>query len=273
MSASHPEMAAQVAALPVLVRAARAAAQAAMPYFHAGAATSAKISYKTENSPVTEADFAADAAIRAVFAADMPDAIIFSEEDDETPARHDSARVIVVDPIDGTRAFIQGRDEWCVSIALMVDSRPVAGVIHAPVRGEMFAAALGHGATLNGTSLPRRGATGSPLRISGPNRLVDTMTEHWPPTVDGETLRALAYRLVSVAAGQHDIALATPGAHDWDLAAAEVILAETGCQLRSLTGGKPVYNAINPVHPALIAAEAVTAGRLLAALAEAGIKA
>ena len=260
--------------LDLLTRAAEAGGRAALAFYRPGETTSAQVSMKPHNSPVTEADYAADAAIRSVLTTELPDAAIFSEEASEAPERHSQRLVAVVDPIDGTRAFIQGGNEWCVSLALMADGVPVAGIIHAPARNETFAALTGHGATLNGVPLPRRDAAdGRPLRISGPNRLVDTLTEHWPPTRDGETLRALAYRLVSVAAGRHDIALATQGAHDWDIAAAEVILAETACRMCSLTGERPVYNAAKPVHPALIAGEVRTVDRLVAALADAGVRA
>lgn len=273
MTALHNDLAEATLARDVLIRAAEAAGSAAMAFFRPGATTRARISYKAQNSPVTEADYAADDAIRAIISAEMPDVALFSEEMSDGTGRFTHARIVVVDPIDGTRAFIQGRDEWCVSIALLVKGAPVAGVIHAPARKETFAAVRGAGATLNGRPLPRLAPGTTPLRITGPNRLVDTLTEHWPATTDGETLRALAYRLASVAAGRHDVGLATLGAHDWDIAAADLILTETGCALRTLTGGSPVYNAANPVHPALIAAETVTAGLLLAALAEAGVQA
>ena len=258
-------------ALGVLLRAAHAGGAAAHHFFRPGSTTSARITYKANNSPVTEADLAADAAIRAVIAAEMPDATVFSEEAAGDTGRFSHARVIVVDPIDGTRAFIQGRSEWCISMALMVDGRLEAGVIHAPARGETFAAAAGRGATLNGRPLAHRQPKAGALRIAGPNRLVDTLTEHWPDLEDGETLRALAYRLVTVAAGTHDVAVATLGAHDWDIAAADIILRETGCSLLSLKGAKPVYNAADPVHPPLVAADAKTADHLIARLAEAEI--
>lgn len=253
-------------ALGVLLRAAQAGGAAAHRFFRPGGTTSARITYKGNNSPVTEADLAADAAIRAVIAAEMPDATVFSEEAAGDDSRFRHARVIVVDPIDGTRAFIQGRSEWCVSLALMVEGRIEAGVIHVPARGETFAAAAGRGATLNNRPLARRQPKAGALRVSGPNRLVDTLTEHWPDLEDGETLRALAYRLVTVAGGAHDVAVATLGAHDWDIAAADIILQETGCSLLTLKGAKPVYNATNPVHPPLIAADANTADRLVARL-------
>lgn len=261
-----PDAAFLLAARTSLIRAAEAGGKAALAFYREGATTSARVSYKASNSPVTEADLAADAAISAILAAELPDVTIFSEEAAGGSERLTAALVAAVDPIDGTRSFIAGRTEWCVSIALIRDGQPVVGVIHAPARGETIAAARGQGATYNDGPLPRRTARDGALRISGPNRLVDTLAEHWPALEDGETLRALAYRLASVALGTHDIAVATPGAHDWDIAAAEVILAETGCSLISLTGRTPVYNAANPVHPALLAAEAETTVELIAPL-------
>ena len=255
-----------------LIEAAEAAGRAALPFFRPGAQTTARIRYKHHNSPVTEADLAADAAARAVLSRRFAGVAVLSEEDEGPALRLGQDRALVIDPIDGTRAFISGRSEWCVSLALMQGGAPVAGVIHAPARGETFAAARGAGAWRNGATLPRRpAASPSPLRVTGPNRLLDEMTEHWPPTVDGETLKALAYRLVSGAAGSHDVAVATTGANHWDIAAAEIILTETGCALLGLTGARPVYIGGNPLHPALLAAEAALAARLIAALDSASV--
>ncbi|MCA0422481.1 MAG: 3'(2'),5'-bisphosphate nucleotidase CysQ [Proteobacteria bacterium] len=261
------------AALPILIRAAEAAGAVAMAYFQPGATTTARVDYKDNNSPVTEADLAANKAALAVIAAEMPGAALFSEEIADNSDRFNHADVVVIDPIDGTRAFIQGRSEWCVSIALMRKSVPVAGVIHAPARGETFAAARGGGASLNGRPLPRRTPSAAGGRITGPRPLLDTLAPVWPAFQRGETYRALAYRLATVAAGCEDVAVATEGAHDWDIAAAEVLLCETGCALLTRDGARAVYNASNPVHPALVAAEAATAERLITALSAVGAEA
>lgn len=253
--------------LAALTEAAEAAGRAAARFHRPGGQTSARIQYKHNNSPVTEADLAADAAARAVLTRHFPGVPLLSEEDQAPALRLGGGAALVMDPIDGTRAFMTGRSEWCVSLALMMDGAPAAGVIHAPARGETFAAARGAGATLNGAPLPRRPAQPpSPLRVTGPNRLLDELTEYWPPTQDGETLKALAYRLASVAAGRHDVAVATIGANHWDIAAADIILAETGCALVSLAGARPVYIGNDPLHPALLAAEGALGARLIAAL-------
>ena len=253
--------------LSALVEAAETAGRAAARFFRPGGKTTARIRWKGNNSPVTEGDLAADAAAKEVLRRRFPGVPVLSEED-AGPIRLGDRRALIIDPVDGTRAFMTGRSEWCVSLALMEGGRPLAGVIAAPARRQTFAAWRGRGAFLNGERLARRPeATGGPLSVSGPNRLVDTLLEHWPPIRDGETLKALAYRLASVALGAHDVALATIGANHWDIAAADVILGETGCVLRSLAGAQPVYNDADPLHPALIAAEADLCARLIAAVA------
>ena len=260
-------------AFPVDVRkllrlAAIAAGRAAMPYFRPDATTTARISYKDGGSPVTEADFAANDAIRVVLMDAMPEAAFFSEENDDDGARFDKRSVFVIDPIDGTRAFIQGRNEWCISIALMEAGVPVAGVVFAPARNQMFEAVTGTGAFLNAVRLKPLTAPGnSPSRLAAPHRLLHRIIADHQDMVAADPLRALAYRLTAVAGDDIDAALASGGAQDWDIAAADVILAEVGCSLLTDTGGRPVYNAAKPVHPALIAAHQELVPRLIPYLA------
>lgn len=251
-------------------RAAQAAGEAALRHYRPGANTTARVSYKEGGSPVTEADHAADAAIRDLLQAEAPDSVVYSEEAAHERLRFDNHRVFVVDPIDGTRAFMQGRNEWCVSIALMEDGVPVAGVIHAPVRGQTFEAASGYGAFLNGARLPHVGALAAgAIAVAGPKPLIERVLATEPEFAPSEPLRALAYRLACVASGSVSAAIASAGAHDWDIAAAEVLLAETGCQFVTASGERPVYNADDPVHPALVAAPPALVVRLLPHLARA----
>lgn len=252
-----------------LRRAAQAAGAVAMQHYRPGLNTTARVSYKDGGSPVTEADLAADAAIRAVLAVEVPGIPVFSEEAAHERHRFDSRRVFVVDPIDGTRAFMQGRSEWCVSIALMEEDRPVSGVILAPARGECFEATLGQGAFLNEARLPPiDGAARAPVSVTGPRPMIDRVLASDPALLPGEPLRALAYRLASIAAGRMNAAFASKGSHDWDIAAADVILAETGGLILTPSGERPVYNAADPVHPALVAAHPALMGQMLRFMAQ-----
>ena len=139
-------------ALVALVEAARLGGEIALRDFRMGAQTSAAIEYKPGGSPVTAADLAVDQFLKSRLSARIPEAGWLSEETADNSARLAQSTLLVVDPIDGTRAFVAGDPRWAVSIALVVDRRAVAGVVHAPALSETFAASIGGGATLNGAA-------------------------------------------------------------------------------------------------------------------------
>ncbi len=130
------------------------------------------VAYKPGDSPVTAADLAVDRQLAQILRAAFPQAGWLSEETEDDPDRLGRTQALVVDPIDGTRAFMSGDPIWAVSIALVERGEPIAGVVHAPALGETFAASKGRGATLNGA--PIRAANLSTLqgaRVAGPRPL------------------------------------------------------------------------------------------------------
>ncbi len=133
----------------------------ALDWFRAGEKTQARIDWKGGTSPVCEADFAVDNFLREGFGALLADAGWLSEETTDNPERMNRERVFIVDPIDGTRAFISGDPRWAVSAALVEGGRPVVAVLHMPAAGLTFEARVGEGATLNG--VPIRVPTVRPL--------------------------------------------------------------------------------------------------------------
>jgi myo-inositol-1(or 4)-monophosphatase len=243
------------AALEILVAAARLGGEVALADFRLGAQTAARVDYKSGGSPVTSADFAVDAKLTEVLRAAFPDAGWLSEETEDDPARLGRERLLVLDPIDGTRAFLSGDPCWTVAIALVEQGRPVAGVVHAPALGETFAASFGRGASLNGSAIraARRDSLDG-VTVAGPRPLITAVAaeagfraEFAPKTP------SLAYRLAAVAAGRYAIGLARPDSHDWDIAAADVILREAGAGLYE--GGEHVsYNQPRTRHDRLLAA-------------------
>src|SRR5690606_33459700 len=94
-------------------------------------------------SPVSEADYAADRFLKETLRAQRPDYGWLSEETVDTPERLSARRTFVVDPIDGTRAFLERQDVWCISIAVVEDGRPLAGVLDCPARSEVYVAGAG----------------------------------------------------------------------------------------------------------------------------------
>jgi myo-inositol-1(or 4)-monophosphatase len=227
-----------------MIAAAISAGEAALPYFRSGHQTVAKVTMKQGNSPVTEADHAANAVLQERLKDQWPTFGWISEEDTDSSDRLTKQHLFVADPIDGTRAFVEGRSEWCVSIGLIEGTRPVAGVIHLPVLALTYTALLGEGAYLNGKQI--RCSTQDSLkgcRYAGPKATLDHLSEAMRMSISVmPRVPSLAYRMAQAASGQVDVAVATPGGHDWDIAAADIILSEAGATLIDETGKKLIYN-------------------------------
>ncbi len=244
--------------LPVLLArmesAARAAGAVAMGHFNEGGKTGASIAYKEGGSPVTEADHAANHVLHAQLAGLHPDIGWMSEETADDGSRLTFSRLFIVDPIDGTRAFIAGERNWTVCIGYVEAGVPVAGVVYAPALDVMFAAARGQGVRLNGV-VPRLMAQAvAPYRLAGPKPMVEWLEKHVGPVTALPRVASLAYRLVGLVQGNADAALAGGKAHDWDVAAADVILSEAGLALTDFANRRLVYNRPDPSHGMLIAA-------------------
>jgi myo-inositol-1(or 4)-monophosphatase len=230
--------------LALLRAAAEAAGTAALAFFNPGKETSASVSFKEGNSPVSEADHAANAALESKLREARPGYHWISEETADDSARLTASHVFIVDPIDGTRAFIAGRLQWCVSAALSVDGVAVAGVIHAPALGMTYAATQGGGAFLNGRliGVSRRAGLSGAL-AAGPKSALEQLERAAGHSVEhGPRIPSLALRLALAAEGKIDLAIASTGAHDWDVAAADIILREAGGVLLDLDQKQLVYN-------------------------------
>ncbi|MGQ4275241.1 3'(2'),5'-bisphosphate nucleotidase CysQ [Terrihabitans sp. B22-R8] len=227
---------------------------------------------KGDSSIVTEADIKVDRFLQARLTELDPDIGWLSEETTDTPERLEHERVWVVDPIDGTRAFVEGVPVWVVSIGLVEHGRPVLGTIFNPTRDEMFEALSGSGARLNNEVLS---ASVHPeirdARVIGPRTMMEGLegTGASVGIARAPYVYALAYRMASVAAGRVDAAIASTRAKDWDIAAADLILSEAGGALLELDGTLPIYNRPAPVHQPLIGAREPLNGALRLALTDA----
>jgi len=238
--------------LDLLRKAAREAGSIAMRYF----GKSPQVWMKGGTSPVTEADYAADTYLRETLLAARPDYGWLSEETADDPSRLLASRTFVVDPIDGTRGFLQGLDTWCVSVAVVEGGRPIVGVLDCPARQETYLALPGRGAFLNESRI----AVGKPrprMEIAGPKPLIDRLPASWRGRLTrAPHIPSLAYRLAMVARGTLDATFVKPNAHDWDLAAADLILREAGGSLITRNGNAPAYGAVAIRHGALAAGSA-----------------
>ena len=250
--------------LELLREAAAQAGHIAMGYFR----RDPKVSWKAGMSPVTEADLHADNYLRETLLAARPDYGWLSEETADNAERLSRRRTFVVDPIDGTKAFIDGRDLWCVSVAIVEDGQSLAGVLDCPARREVFEAARGQGSFLKGRRLTI-GPPHHPPRLSGARTFVAAYGS--AANVTPEHLGhvpSLAYRIAMIAAGRLDGTFIKPNSHDWDLAAADLILSEAGGEIRRKDGGKPAYARRETVHGVLTAANIGLTATMLGVVAQ-----
>jgi myo-inositol-1(or 4)-monophosphatase len=207
------------------------------------------------SSPVCEADIAVDALLRERLGGFDAAFAWLSEESADDAARLAARYVWVVDPIDGTRAYIGGESDWAISAALVEDGRPIAACLYAPAMDEFFAAHAGAGSTLNGKPIAATpGADLSGIRIAGPQKFLDRLSAVMPPFTRLPRGHSLALRLARVAQGVADAAFAGGNSHDWDLAAADLLVHEAGGALTPVAGGILAYNRPVPRHGMLAAA-------------------
>jgi myo-inositol-1(or 4)-monophosphatase len=244
------------AARDVLAVAAREAGELALGFFRHGERTSAEVNAKAGGSLVTEADLGANLLLQRRLTQAFPDAGWLSEETADDFERLTRRGLIVVDPIDGTRAFVAGDPRWAVSVALVVDERPVAGVVHAPALHETYAAARGAGADLNGLRLAASSRIDpSHFAAAGPKWIIQAIAARLGASGDiAPRVPSLAYRLCMAARGSVDFAVAAENSHDWDIAAADLMLEEAGARLLDARGEPLNYNARRVRRGALIAA-------------------
>lgn len=210
---------------------------------------------KPDGSEVSEADLAVDAALKLDLTTRRKDYGWLSEEspDDRTRLKH--SRVWMIDPIDGTSAFLRHNPEWTVSAALVEDGVPVLGVVFAPAKDEFFHALRGRGAFLNDEPIHTSNKTtleGATMIASGGLFKKKIWEEPWPE-VTAQWVNSVAYRLALVACGRGDATISLSGKAEWDLAAAAVIMDEAGGITTDHHGNPHPYNRETPRFPSLVA--------------------
>ncbi len=211
---------------------------------------------KAPGQVLTETDLAVDHALKASLGAVLADAAWLSEETADDGQRLERRHVWVVDPIDGTRSFAKGLPEFTISVALVEGERPVLACLLNPATGECFEARSGGGATLNERPL----CIGEPP-AAGQARIVLSSSERrvrdfdsFFPEARVSTIGSLAYKMALVASGRFDAYFSWRSSHDWDIAAALLILEEAGGRATDRSGATLALNRPEPRHRGLIAA-------------------
>lgn len=220
---------------------------------------------KKPGDPVSEADLEVDALLREALGEERPTYGWLSEETEDNPDRLSRAKVWIVDPIDGTRAFVKGKPQFTVCAALVEHGAAVLGAVFNPMTDEFFFAEAGTGALLNGKSIQVSGAES----LDGARLLASRRTfenHHWTdflPDANFESVNSIAYRMVLVAGGGHDATVSLAGKSDWDIAAADLIVREAGGLCTDADGHAFIYNGKTARHASVLAATPALHGPLL----------
>ena len=225
--------------------------------------TPGKIEHRLKDGgdPLTEAD----TAVNEVLLAELPRAGEgwLSEETVDDPKRLECERVWIVDPIDGTREFIAGIPEWCVSIGLVEGGKAVAGGIRIPAREMTVLGSIESGVTVNGRPAgvrPVNSLDGAEVLASRSELRRGEWDRHSKGPIRVTPTGSVAYKLALVAAGQTDATWTLVPKHEWDVAGGTALVTAAGGEVWTLEGGAPVFNCRRPKLRGLLAAPAGLAG-------------
>lgn len=242
--------------LSLLIEAAKAAGDIAKGFFRQGP----RAWEKPGAGPVTEADLAVNDMLAERLRGARPGYGWLSEETPDTPERLDAARAFVIDPLDGTRAFIEGDHNWAHSLAVVDNGETVAAVVYLPMADKLYAAAKGLGATLNGARITTAmidELEDATVLATRPNFEPWFWTRAEVPRVKRAFRSSLAYRMSLVGEGRFDAMLTLRPTWEWDVAAGALIVAEAGGRVTDRAGARLRFNAATPQVNGVIAANPV----------------
>lgn len=240
------------------------AGRAVLPSFR----TEQEVRHKGPGQPVTDADLLADRILRETLLGARPGYGWLSEETADSPERLSRQVVWVVDPLDGTRSFVNGFPEWAVSVGLAVGGRPVLGVVHNPATGETYHAVAGGGAFRDGV----------PIRVAEPGegtrRLVASRSEirrgeldAFGPGWEVAPLGSTTWKMAYVADGRAHAFLSRGPKAEWDVCAASLIVSEAGGVATDAAGAPLTFNRPDPAVRGTLAAHPEVHAALLAQMA------
>ena len=238
------------------------AGRAVLSRFTAGAIAA---EYKAGHDPVTEADKAVDAVLRQELLRDGEGWL--SEESADDLTRLDKRRVWVVDPLDGTREFVAGIPEFCVSVGMVEDGRPVAGGISNPATNEIFLGAIDCGVTYNGKLAKpsqRTSLEGALILASRSEVKRGEWKAFDNPSFRVRPMGSVAYKLALVSAGLADVTFTLTPKNEWDVVAGAALVDSAGGYVRTLDNARLLGNRENPLLSGLLACGPALSGELLA---------
>lgn len=199
--------------------------------------------YKENKDPVTTADIEANRILKQALLGHFPHAGWLSEETRDDPERLNKERVWIVDPIDGTKEFVSGIPEYAVSVALTENGLPVVAAVYNPATEELFSAAKGQGAWLNGELMRAEHLIGErPIVLASRSEIKRGEWEPFEPFANIQPCGSIAYKLALVAAGLADATFSLGPKNEWDIAASVLLVSEAGGKVADRGGHPFVFN-------------------------------
>jgi len=218
---------------------------------------------KKDRSPVTTADFEVNRILHEMQQAHFPEDGWLSEESPDDLARLGKPRVWIVDPIDGTKAYVNRLPEYCISVALVERGQPVLAAIYNPSIDELFTAIRGQGLLVNGQAIPAQPVQeAAPLVMVSPREFQSGRWAGLDDLVQYRPMFSIANALALVAAGRVQATITIEPENEWDLAAGVLLIGESGGTLADAAGKPFTFNQEIPRFRGVIAI-AATAGREL----------
>ncbi|MBT5077912.1 MAG: 3'(2'),5'-bisphosphate nucleotidase CysQ [Candidatus Marinimicrobia bacterium] len=240
-----------------ILLAATTAAYEAGDIIHSFFLSEYEVKMKGKGNPVTEADIAADDILKKMLISEFPEYGWLSEETRDTPHRLTKKRVWVVDPIDGTKEFVEGIPNFVVSIGLVENGIPILGVIHNPINKDTYTAISGGGVFFNGNQTSISDKTEFSLisilnsRSETRQGLWESYTPHFKELIP---IGSIALKLAMVAAHQTDMVASLKPKNEWDICAGHCLINEAGGKLLTIEGKGITYNnADTLITPGLVA--------------------
>jgi len=226
-----------------------------------------EVKMKGQDNPVTEADIAADEILKKILTTGFPDYGWLSEETRDTPHRLTKKRVWVVDPIDGTKEFVEGIPNFVVSIGLIEKGIPILGVIHNPINKNTYTAINGGGIFFNGNQTTISDKTEF-SQMSMLNSRSETRQGLWESYIPHFRklipIGSIALKLAMVAAHQTDMVASLKPKNEWDICAGHCLINEAGGALLTIDGKEITYNNPNTlISPGLVAGNKASVDKMV----------
>lgn len=221
---------------------------------------------KGPDDPVTAADLEANRCIRQRILSALPQDGWLSEETADSPERLHRSRVWVVDPLDGTKEFLQRVPEFCVCIALVEESRPVVAVTYNPAADRLYVATRGGGTAMNGVPTRVTATTGLQDAVILASRSEDRRGEWdlFKPRVRVRLTGSVAFKLAQLSAGEGDATFTLTPKNEWDICAGTLLVEEAGGRVTGLDGQSLLFNQPSPLRPGLLASNSLLHEQLMA---------